>query len=65
MFDSPKGKTHYEDGKYYAVIVLINGHEYYLGPFKTRSSAYRKSVKENASHRWGEKIGMQYNTRGM
>lgn len=60
-----KGKTHYEDRKYYAVIVLPNGHEYYSGPFNSRSAAYRRSVSETAKHQWASSIGMIYNTRGM
>jgi hypothetical protein len=59
-----KGQTHYEDGKYYAVIVLTNGYEYYSGPFQSRSAAYRFSVKETAKHRWASANNMIYNTRG-
>ena len=59
-----KGKTYYE-GSYVAVIVLPNGYEYYSGSFKSRSAAYRHSVKETAKHRWASKIGMIYNTRGL
>lgn len=59
-----KGKTHYEDRKYYAVITSCKGHEYYSGAFNSRNAAYRYSVKENAKHRWAQSIGMIYNTRG-
>ena len=65
MLDEQKGRTYYESTKYYAVISLPNGHEYYSGSFNSRSAAYRHSVKENAKHRWAAKIGMIYNTRGM
>ena len=61
----PKGKTHYESGKYYAVICLPNCHEYYSGPFTSRSAAYRKSVKETALHKQAASCGMIYNTRAM
>ena len=60
-----KGKTHYEDRKYYAVIVLKCGHEYYSGPFNSRSAAYRRSVSETAKHRFASSNGMIYNTRSM
>lgn len=56
-----KGKTYYEDGRYYAVITLPNGHEYYSGAFNSRSSAYRYSVEQNARHRWASKNGFIYN----
>ncbi len=57
--------THYEDGQFYAVITLPNGHTYYSGMFNSRSAARRFALKENAKHRWAASIGMIYNTRGM
>jgi hypothetical protein len=60
-----KGSTHYEDGKYYAVIRLPNGHEYYSGAYKSKSAAYRYSVQETARHRAASANGMIYNTRGL
>jgi hypothetical protein len=59
-----KGRTYCEDRHYYAIISIPGGHEYYSGAFKSRSAAYRYSVKENAKHRWAQSIGMIYNTRG-
>jgi hypothetical protein len=47
------------------VIVLPGGHEYYSGGFKSKSSAYRYSVKETEKHKWAFKTGMNYNTRGL
>ena len=38
---------------YWAVITTREGHTYYSGPFKSRSSAYRHSVKMN--RHWGSK----------
>ena len=46
-----KGKTHYEDGKYYAVIMLPNGHEFYSGAFDTYAKAYYYSVKKTSFHK--------------
>ena len=43
-----KGKTYCENGKYYAVILLPNGHEFYLGTFNTRAKAYYCSVKKTS-----------------
>jgi len=60
-----KGKTHYEDGRYYAVIVLPGGHEYYSGGFRSKSSSYRYSVKETAKHKWAFNNHSTYNTRGL
>lgn len=60
-----KGKTHYEDRKYYAVICLPNGYQYHSGSFNSRSAAYRHSVKETEKHRWASRNGMIYNTRGL
>lgn len=60
-----KGKTYYEDGVYYSVIMLPNGHEYYGNGCKSRSTAYRISVKETAKYKFAEDNGMIYNTRGL
>jgi len=50
-FDQPKGRTHYESGKYYAVVELSNGHEIYYGPYNSKSAAYSRSVKDNKAQR--------------
>ena len=43
-----KGQTHREpNGSYYAVIALRSGHSYLTGPFKSRQSAWRYSVKKS------------------
>jgi len=60
-----KGGSYYEDGRYYAVIRLPNGHDYYSGSFNSRSAAYRHSVKETAKHKFAATFGCIYNTRGM
>ena len=57
--------THYESGKYYAVITLPNGHVYYSGGFNSRSAARRYAIRENARHKQASKMGMIYNTRGV
>ena len=61
----PKGSVYCEDGHYYAVVRLTNDHEYYSGSFKSRSAAYRHSVKETEQHRFAASFGCIYNTRGM
>jgi hypothetical protein len=58
-------KTYYENGKYYAIIYLPNGHTYYSGAFKSRSSARRYSIRETRRHKWASQNHMIYNTRGM
>lgn len=35
-------KTHCEDGKYYGRVLLKNGFDYYIWPFKSRSTARRR-----------------------
>ena len=35
-------KTHCEDGKFYGRVVLKNVFSYYIGPFKSRSTARRR-----------------------
>lgn len=66
METSPmKGRTHEEGGRYYAIITLLNGHEYYSGAFNSRSSAYRYSVKETRKHRLAVINHMTYNTKAM
>jgi len=57
--------THYEDGRFYAVITLPSGHDYYSGPFNSRSAARRFALKENQRHRFAASCGMIYNTRGV
>lgn len=47
-----KGKTYREDGWFYAVVTTPSGWTYYAGKFKSRSSAYRFSVKENEKHKF-------------
>jgi hypothetical protein len=58
-------KTHYEDKYYWAVIYLPNGHTYYNGPHKSRTTAYRVSIKETKKHHWAERYGFIYNTRAL
>lgn len=38
-------KTHYEDGKYYGRVLLQCGLDYYIGPFKCRTSARRAVLR--------------------
>lgn len=59
----PKQLTYYESGHYYAVITLPNGHTYYSGAFKSRSTARRYAIRENARHRLAASQGMIYNVR--
>lgn len=47
-----KGKTYQEGKWFYAVVSLPSGLTYYAGEFKSRSSAYRFSVKENEKHKF-------------
>jgi len=50
--------THYEDRKFYAVITLPSGHDYYSGPFNSRSAARRFALKENQRHRFADTRGV-------
>lgn len=56
-------KTHYEDGKYFAIIYLPNGFSYYSGAFNSRSTARRYSIRETNRHKQAAQRGMIYNTR--
>lgn len=56
-------KTYYEDGAYYGVVHLPNGHTYYIGPYKSRSTAYRHGIKETKKHQFAQRNHMVYNTR--
>ena len=56
-------KTYYESGKFYAVITLPNSQTYYKGPYNSRSTARRVSIRENAKHRQAARMGMIYNVR--
>lgn len=60
-----KGKTYREDGWFYAVVTTPSGWTYYAGEFKSRSSAYRFSVKENEKHKFAASFGCIYNTKAM
>jgi hypothetical protein len=57
-------KTYYEAGWYYAVIYQPNGHTYYSGAFKCRSTARRYSIRETKRHQFAEQNHMIYNTKG-
>lgn len=59
--DTPKGRTHYESGKYYAIVELSNGHEIYYGPYTNRYSAYRKSVIGNKAQRHNSFVQSELN----
>lgn len=37
--------THCENGLYFGLVTTQYGFEYYLGPFKSRSTARRKALK--------------------
>lgn len=39
--------THCEDGKFYGLVKIENGHEYYIGPFNSRSTARRAVLKND------------------
>jgi hypothetical protein len=61
--NNSKGLTYSEDGAYWAVVKLPGGHEYYDGPHKSRSTAYRRSVFLHNKEKHAAKIGMIYNHR--
>lgn len=56
-------KTHYEQGKYYAIILIPNGHEYYKGPYHSRSVARRISIQETEKHKWALANHCHYNVK--
>ena len=55
--------SYQEWGHICSVVTLPNGHTYYTGDFKCRSTARRFAKKENAKHRWAASNGFIYNTR--
>ena len=57
-------KTHHEDGCYWA-NVQVGDLTYSIGPFKSRSAAYRKAVKEDQKHRVARENGYIYNVKAM
>ena len=45
-----KQLTYQKDGKFYARFHLENGFEYCLGPFNSRSAAYRYAKAKSKEH---------------
>ena len=48
-----KGRTYAEGDRFYAIVSLPDIPEYYVGPFCSRSAAYRFSVRANANYKRG------------
>ncbi len=58
-----QAKTYEEDGVYYPVIQLPNGHTYYGKGCKSRSTAYRNAVREMRKHELARRNNMIYNVK--
>lgn len=56
-------KTYSEDGVFYGVVYLPNGHTYYVGHFNCRSTARRHAIKETHKHQFARQNGTIYNIR--